>query len=337
MLAPMPLAAQLGVGGLRQSLFAPMQLSCGGNAITVSTALFGQLCAIDPAVASQRGRSAAALKALIEQRQRKGAEPLKFGMVFPTSSHNYLLRHWLAQAGIDPDHDVQLVVIPPPQMVFNMEIDAIAGFCVGEPWNTAAVQAGSGVVLASSRDIWPGHAEKVLGVSEKLLNVRRDELIAVMQACAEAGTWLRQSKNLAQAAQILARPDYINLPQAAILPTLSHRFAYGPDAGAAGVGIQKICDNSDTQPSHEAGLWWLTQMMRWGQLDGYETPQQLIARVYPHALGKQAFGDEAAAKPGVGGLMGPPFDPDAPLAYLAGLDIGRQPEATSTASGELAE
>src|SRR6056297_1206348 len=160
MLAAMPLASNLGLGG-SIPMVAAMSLDLNGNGITVSTALHERMAATgEPALDTPRG-SGRALKQVIDAGRRAGERPHTFAMVFPYSSHNYLLRYWLAAAGIDPDRDIELIVVPPPQMVSHLEAGLIAGFSVGEPWNTLAVCSGLGRTLATSYDIWNNHPEKV--------------------------------------------------------------------------------------------------------------------------------------------------------------------------------
>lgn len=117
MIAPMALASTLGVGGVQRHILAPISLGLNGNAITVSNDLYDRMCDADPGAMQAKPVTAQALKRVITQRHARGEAPLTFGMVFPVSTHNYELRYWMASAGIDPDHDVNLIVIPPAQMV----------------------------------------------------------------------------------------------------------------------------------------------------------------------------------------------------------------------------
>ena len=137
MLAPMLLASSLGIGGLRKPMVTAFSLGLNGNAITVSNSLFSALR--QHARADTPLAAAQALAAVVRERRERGREPLVLATVFPFSSHNYLLRYWLSAGGIDPVSDIKLVALPPQQMVDNLRLEHIDGFCVGEPWNSCAV------------------------------------------------------------------------------------------------------------------------------------------------------------------------------------------------------
>src|SRR4051812_39247430 len=164
MLAPFAIATSLGLGHVRVPLVAPFALNLNGNAITISTALYEKM-------ATQRGRTpddavetARALGSVIRRRAAKNEEPLAFGIVFPFSTHAYLLRHWLRLGGIDPERDVNLVVVPPPYMAESLRGGLLDGFCVGSPWNSLAVDAKLGSIVAFGVDIARRAPEKVLAL-----------------------------------------------------------------------------------------------------------------------------------------------------------------------------
>jgi len=144
MLGPMTVAASLGIGHLTVPMIASMSLGLGGNAITASNSLWQAMSAHGAVVGASPAQQGQALQRVIAERAHKGEAPLTFGMVYPFSCHNYELRYWLAACGIDPDRDVHLVVIPPPLLVDALREGQIDGFCVGEPWNQAAVFKGIG-------------------------------------------------------------------------------------------------------------------------------------------------------------------------------------------------
>ena len=149
--APMLWSAQLGIHCPPCDVLTALVLSANGNAITLSRTLW-----------NQGVRDDAALRSLI--RTRRGGQPLTFGVVFPFSSHHLLLRSWLRSAGIDPDKDVRIVIVPPPQMFRNLAAGTIDGFCAGEPWNSLAVREGIGWCRLCSASATPDHVEKVLMV-----------------------------------------------------------------------------------------------------------------------------------------------------------------------------
>ena len=161
MLAAMPIASTLGVGSTKKEMLALMALGQNGNAITVSNKMYDAMMAADP-VATKKG-TAAGLKKVITAKTMGVPE---FGMTFPTGTHNYFIRMWMANAGIDPDTDVALKVVPPPQMVANMTAGNIDGYCVGEPWGQRAVMGNIGKVVTTGYDQWQNGPEKVLGVQK---------------------------------------------------------------------------------------------------------------------------------------------------------------------------
>jgi hypothetical protein len=166
LMAPIAIASSLGFGHVKVPLVASFNLGLNGNAITVSPALHAAILRevegdpFDPMV------TALALARVVAARRRSGAEPLTFGMTFPFSTHNYQLRFWIAAAGVDPEEDVRLVVLPPPYMVDSLAKRQVDAFCVADPWNSIAVDLGVGHILNFVSDILPRAVEKVLAVRQ---------------------------------------------------------------------------------------------------------------------------------------------------------------------------
>ncbi|MDE1936036.1 CmpA/NrtA family ABC transporter substrate-binding protein, partial [Bradyrhizobium sp.] len=194
-LAPVPIASSLGLGHIKVPIVAPLTLSLNGNAITVSPALYAAIVreldgdTLDPMA------TARALARVAAARHRNGGEPLTFGMTFPFSSHNYLLRFWMAAGLVDPDEDVRLVVLPPPFMVDSMASGQIDGFCVGAPWNSIAVDRGVGRVLHFSSDIVQRAAEKVLAVRQIWADKNPQALAALVRAVFRAAEFAEAPDN----------------------------------------------------------------------------------------------------------------------------------------------
>ena len=265
MLAGMPLAASLGAEAFRVPMVTGFSLSLNGNAITVSNRLYQRLS--ETGIAEQSPATAAALKMLVEADKAKGLEPLRFAMVYPSSSHNYLLRYWLASAGIDPDRDIRLSVVPPPLMADCLRKGLIDGYCVGEPWNARAVEEGIGRVLITSGEIWNNHPEKVFGVTREWADTHPNTHQALLIALLQAARWLDLPRNRPEAVDILARPDYVDAPASALAAGLLGRFAYG-------LGEQpKVLPDFHVFHRYAANFpwvshaeWILSQMQRWGQL-----------------------------------------------------------------------
>jgi two-component system, oxyanion-binding sensor len=209
MLGPMAVASTLGIGHLRVPMVAPLSLGLGGNAITVSSALWSDLLREGAMAGGDPARQGAALRRIVSTRHRANLAPLSFGMVYPFSCHNYELRYWLAAVGIDPDRDVQLVVIPPPFLADAMRAGQIDGFCVGEPWNSVAVDAGVGAIVTPTTAIWSSSPEKVLGCRASWAEHHPDRLAALVRAVYRGARWCEDRDNRAAVAHMLSDPRYV--------------------------------------------------------------------------------------------------------------------------------
>ncbi|MEO1206037.1 MAG: CmpA/NrtA family ABC transporter substrate-binding protein [Pseudomonadota bacterium] len=282
MLAPMPLAATLGIGHVQTTILAPLTLSLNGNAITVSKALYDQMLEVDAANAQKGGRAAGqALASVVKLRQNKGANRLTFGTVYPFSCHNYELRDWLAGAGIDPDQDVNLVVLPPSLMTDSLIEGQVDGFVAGEPWNSVAVDRANACILATKRELWGLAPEKVLGVRSEWAASHADELEALIRAIVEAGKWLDEPPNRIHAAEVLSRPEYLNVPADIIKRALtSGLIRHSGQEPGNDRGFVIFSREGTSQPSATYAAWLLTQMARWGQLNADVDIVGLAAHVF---------------------------------------------------------
>lgn len=318
MLAPMALAATAGGEG---EILAPLALNQNGSAVTVSTALADEIGAVALTDFSRPPVTAEALARVVAARRARGEGPLTFAVVFPYSMHNYLLRYWLAQGGVDPDRDVRLVVIPPPRMVERMRAGEVDGFCVGAPWNAVAEAEGVGRILVAASQFWPGGPDKVLGVPAALAERRPDELRACLRAVMRGAAWADTPENRETLVDLLARPDRVGATPVAIARALDSEIVFHRDA--AGL------------PRREHGLWFLSQMTRWGQIGAEHDLQALVDRVYRPDLYREAalslgpilepalaFAD-AAGSVEARLFDGLAFDPQAARAYAASFAIGR--------------
>ncbi|MGE5547676.1 MAG: CmpA/NrtA family ABC transporter substrate-binding protein [Solirubrobacterales bacterium] len=237
MLATMPLSMTLGLAGIREPVVAGMALNLGGNTITLATAL------------CRRIESLGSLKAAVAA----GGEPMTFAMVYPFSTHHYELRLWLAAQGIDPDRDVRLVVVPPPQMVAHLSAGNIQGFCVGEPWGSLAASLGLGEVVATSDDIFAGRIEKVFGVARAWADAHPATHQAVLRALIAAAGWC--DDNPAEVAEILAQPGYVNVPLEIV---------------RSGLGLTVFHRHAANFPWRSHAEWFLGQMRLWGHVGGVD-------------------------------------------------------------------
>lgn len=317
MLAPMALAPAGLEGG---SMLAPLALNLNGSAITVSTRLAALMGEADPGGLSAPLVTAQALATVIAQRRGQGAPPLTFAVVFPHSMHNAFLRYWLAQAGIDPDRDVRLVVTPPPRMVEHLRSGDIDGFCVGAPWNAVAVDEGLGETLIKASQFWPGGPDKVFGVTAAWAEGHGDELRAALRAIIRASAWADEPGNHAELVALLSRPDHVGVEAEVVARALKSEIVFHRDA--AGL------------PRREHALWFLSQMVRWGQVEASLDLAAVADRVYRPDLFREAalslgpvlepaqvFAD--AAPPASALFDGAPFDPADVRGYAASFAVGR--------------
>lgn len=259
MLAPMPIAAALGLTPINAPLIAPVAMGLGGNAVTVSAALWQQLGSPTSLDARAVGQG---LAEYIGQTRPK----LRFGVVHPYSAHNYELRYWLAGSGIHPDRDVEIVVLPPPLLPDALKSGAIDGYCVGEPWNSVGVDSGAGRIATVKAAIWRSSPDKVIGTTESWAAHNPDLLAALLRAIYRAGEWCGQTDNHAEAAAILARPDYLGISAELLERGLSGRLHVAPDVDVLVEDFLIPHDRAATFPWSSHALWFYTQMVRWGHV-----------------------------------------------------------------------
>jgi ABC-type nitrate/sulfonate/bicarbonate transport system substrate-binding protein len=267
MLGPMAVASTLGIGHLKVPLIAPFSLGLGGNAITVSTSLWQHMSIEGAEIGADPTLLGAALQRVVATRARSQRPPLTFAMVYPFSCHNYELRYWLAAAGIDPDQDVRLVVIPPPLLVDAMREGQIDGFCVGAPWGSLAVAAGVGCIVAPTTAIWRLSPEKVLGCRLAWAQRNPDRLAALIRALYKAALWCEQSDNHQDLARLLAEPRYVGAPADILIRGITSRLTFEPDGVPRAVAdFYVLARQAATFPWVSHALWFYSQMVRWGQI-----------------------------------------------------------------------
>jgi two-component system, oxyanion-binding sensor len=267
MLGPMTVASTLGIGHVRVPIIAPFALGLGGNAITVSLLLWEQMQQEGASEGGNPNSQAAALKRVVESRERAHREPLTFAMVYPFSCHNYELRYWLAAAGVDPERQVRLVVIPPPFLVDALRAGQIDGFCVGEPWNSVAVRAGVGTIVTHTIAIWPFSPEKVLGCRLEWAQRHPKQLASLQRALYRAAQWCERPENHAELATLLAQPRYVGAPAALLRQALDGQLTL--TTGSRPVQLENFyvpSRHNATFPWVSHALWFYAQMVRWKQI-----------------------------------------------------------------------
>jgi two-component system, oxyanion-binding sensor len=313
-LGPLPIASTLGVGHVQAEQIVPFVLSRGGNAITVSTRLADEM---RTAAGRAFDAPAAAGRALAAALRARGA-PATLGMVFPFSSHNFDLRYWLASSGVHPDRDVRLVAIPPPLMVESLRAGHVDGFCVGEPWNSVAVAAGLGEIVATKSQLFPHSVEKVLSVRAPL-EARLDQLGPLLRALAAAAQWCDEAANRPELAALLARPDYVGTPAQIVETALGGLLLGDAESGA---DFLRFHGGGANVPRPEDALWIYAQMARWGQLARSAAAESTAARVFRADLLERYVGSSgASASRAVVAFDGVAFDGRDVDGYLARFDI----------------
>lgn len=290
MLAPMPLASTVGAGGWKKPQVTSFVLALNGNAVTISSKLWSRLLEIEPALPQIRQEAGNVLRRLIAADRKAGRPPLTFATVFNYSSHQIQLRYWLASAGIDPDRDVNLVVVPPPQMTDRLAAGEIDGFCVGDPWNSLAVLRGVGRILISGYEIWNNRMEKVI-VSNRDW-VERNPLThkAMLMALIEAAEWLDRPENRLEGVEIMARPEYIG-PQAADAIRLGMLgiVRYGLDVSPEHMPDFHVFSRYAANfPWRNQAEWYLSEMRRWKLIDADTDIAAVADAVYRTDLYREA-------------------------------------------------
>lgn len=292
MLAGMPIATTLGVNQVQMPIIAPFALGLNGNGITLAAGLYDAMAERsglrgneDPATVG------AALRRIVIERQQVGADPLTFGMVFPFSCHNYELRYWMAACGIDPDQDVRLVVIPPPLMVESLRAGLIQGYCVGEPWNSLAVDAGLGRIVITKAELWRLSPEKVLGLRRAWAETHVEVLGALIRALNRAALWADNTSNRKALADLLAGPTYLDKPQDTIIRALSGQIVTASDGSSRAVRDFIVFHRHTANvPWVSHALWVYTQMVRWGQVAHTQENEAAVRSVFRPDLYRAALG-----------------------------------------------
>ncbi len=354
MLAGQPIGATIGIG-TRARIITAFSMDLNGNAITVSNDVWRQMRTADPALDVPHPPHpipASALKPVVDRDLAAGT-PMRMGMVFPVSTHNYYLRYWLAAGGISPGYyingdttgttnaDVLLSVTPPPQMPFTLEQGTIQGYCVGEPWNQQAVFKGIGVPVITDYEIWKNNPEKVFGVTEAWARKYPNTHLAILRALIRAAMWLDASEaNRRRAVQILSRPEYVGADPAVIANSMTGTFEYGKGDTRPMPDFNVFFRHHATYPYYSDCIWFLTQMRRWGQIPKAEPASwylKIAREVYRPGIYRKAAAQliaegrmKASDLPVTDGFKPPThafidgitYDAHHPNAYLRSFKIG---------------
>ncbi|AZO44590.1 nitrate transporter [Mesorhizobium sp. M7D.F.Ca.US.005.01.1.1] len=323
MLGPMPLACNLGLTPLASETIVPFSLGLGGNCVTISNAVWAGMAAHGAAPDLDPARAGAALGALIRERAAAGHDPLRFAVVHPHSGHNYELRYWLAACGIDPTRQIEIVIVPPPFMADALATGRIDGYCVGEPWNSASVAAGTGHIVTVKAQIWRNSPEKVIGVRKAWADENPEALAALLRALHHSARWCQDPANHGELAAVMSQPGFLGLPPAVQMPILTGHLQLGDGAERTIDDFFLPFDKAANFPWKSHALWFYTQMVRWGHVA--HTPENLaIARdCYRPDLYRSALKPLGVALPGANSKVeGPLKVATAVGATGAGLVLG---------------
>ena len=302
------------------AILARLDLNCQGISISNE---YKEL-----AVQSQ----ANALKEAFAKKKADGKE-VKCAMTFPGGTHDLWLRYWLAAGGIDPEKDVSVIVVPPPQMVANMKVGSIDAFCVGEPWNEQLVNQDIGYTATSTGEIWLNHPEKALGVRADMVEKNPKATQALLMAVLEAQQWCEKLENKQEMAEIIGRRQWFNVPVADIIGRIKGEFNYGLGRKVTNPKLaMRFFGDGASYPYKSHDLWFLTENMRWGKFDVGLDTKALVNQVNREDLWREAvkaLSVPASDIPTTSSrgketfFDGKVFDPEDPMAYLKSLAIKR--------------
>ena len=357
MLAGQPIAATIGFG-TKADVITPFSMDLNGNGITVSNEIWEMMKANVPMADGKPVHpiKADALKPVVDKFKSEG-KPFNMGMVFPVSTHNYELRYWLASGGINPGFysstdvsgqikaDALLSVTPPPQMPATLEAGTILGYCVGEPWNQAAVFKGIGVPVITDYEIWKNNPEKVFGLTKEFSEANPNTTLAITKALIRAAMWLDENNNANRmdAVEMLSKPEYVGADKAVIANSMTGTFEYEKGDKRDVPDFNVFFRHYATYPYYSDAVWYLTQMRRWGQIgetkpdSWYDEVAKSVYKPDIYLKAAEMLVAEGKAKkedfpfdtdgyraptPAADIIDGIPYDGRTPNAYIDSLPIG---------------
>ncbi len=315
MLIGMPIASTMGLlGSPKKPMVIPWLLNRNGQAISLKSELKGKVAA-DPR----------ALRPFVEAAKTAGT-PMTFAMTFPPGTHAMWMRFFLGAGGINPDKDVALVTIPPPQMVANMKVGKMDGFCVGEPWNARTIADGIGYTAITSQEIWKDHPEKVCAFLTEFADKNPKTVKAVLKGLHEASVWLDDLGNRPEQCEIVSRATYINCPKEIILGRLQGHYDYGDGRKKEDPDYMIFSQRNCNYPQAKYCIWWLTQFRRWGMVTGAPDYQGITKQVMRADLFEEAMKEigyaHGGADNGIEALFdGVRFDPSKPEEYAGSFAV----------------
>ena len=269
----------MGTAGPKKDMAVLMTLNHNGQAITLSKKL-----------ADKGATDGAGLAKMMTAEKRPADQPFTFAQTFPTGTHAMWLYYWMAAHGINPMKDAKVITVPPPQMVANMRVGNMDGYCVGEPWNHRAIIDGVGVTAITTQDIWKDHPEKVLGTSAEFVKKYPNTARAVTAAILEAGKWIDANLgNKNKMAETIADKSYVNTSVDAINQRILGRYQNGMGKTWDDPNHMKFSgDGAVNFPYLSDGMWFVTQHKRWGLIKDHPDYLAVAKQVNQIDIYKQA-------------------------------------------------
>jgi nitrate/nitrite transport system substrate-binding protein len=279
------------------------------------------------------GLDTAPFRAALEKKKASG-KAVKAAMTFPGGTHDLWIRYWLAAGGIDPDKDIETIVVPPPQMVANMKVGTMDCFCVCEPWNLQLIHQNIGYTAITTGELWDKHPEKSFGLRAAWVDKNPKSAMALLMAVMEAQQWCEKMDNREEAAAICAKRQWINCPVEDVTDRMKGKFDYGIPGKSVAQSpyMMRYWNDHASYPFQSHDLWFLTEDIRWGKYEPGFDAKALIAKVNREDLWREAakaLGVAAADIPATTSrgketfFDGKVFDPANPPAYLKSLSIKR--------------
>ncbi|KKJ00405.1 CmpA/NrtA family ABC transporter substrate-binding protein [Prochlorothrix hollandica] len=320
-LTPMPYLMTAGIvtDGKPLPMYILARLNVNGQGILLSNAYKDLKIGLD----------SSPLKEAFAQ-AKAGGKDIKVAMTFPGGTHDCWIRYWLAAGGIDPDNDISTIVVPPPQMVANMKVDAMEAFCVGEPWPLQTVNQAIGYGALTTGELWKDHPEKAFGMRADWVDANPKATQALIMAVQEAQIWCDMPENKDEMCNILAKREWFKVPVEDILDRSKGIFDFGSGRTLDDPTLmQTYWDRSASYPFKSHDLWFLTENIRWGYLKPDTDTKALVDQVNREDLWQaaaKALGQDAAipasSSRGIETFFdGVTFDPENPNAYLSSLKI----------------
>lgn len=298
MLTPMPLAISMGAGSTATPWTMPAVENINGQAITLHVKHK-------------------------DKRDPKMWKGMTFAVPFDYSMHNFLLRYYVAEHGLDPDKDIQIRVLPPPEMVANLRAENVDGYLAPDPFNQRAVYDGVGFIHLLTKEIWDGHPCCAFAASKKFVTETPNTFHALFKAIIEATAYSSNPKNRREVAKAISPRNYLNQPETVVAQVLTGTFADGLG------NVKKVPDRIDFDPFpwHSMAVWILTQMKRWGYVKGDIDYKSVAEEVYLATDAQKVMKEMGLKAPdatyGTYTIMGKAFDPDKAEAYARSFAIGR--------------